>query len=73
MGFKGKLGFFRTGMMALWIGVMIVIIGSFAMREFQLSSIYPSDLYWHISLNIVGSGLILTGLIIMIVGSLRTD
>ncbi|GEM_PF-6748249 len=73
MGYKGKLEFYRTGFMTFWLGVIVVIIGSLGMREFWLSNIYPSDLYWHFTLNIVGSGLILAGLTTMIVGSLRTD
>jgi len=73
MRFKGRSELLRTGSIISTFGAILALIGSLGMSGILLSntsSFYP---FWYAVLGIVGSGLIITGIVVMIVGSLRID
>lgn len=73
MAFKGKRSFFKAGSVTALLGAVLNIIGFIYLPYYWLSSTYPSDIYWTNTINLVGIGLILTGLVIIIIGTLRED
>ena len=68
---KGR--FFRTGLTAALLGLFLTIIAPIALPVSRLQYTYPGDLYWGIIIGLLGVGLIMTGLIVIIMGSLRAD
>ncbi len=71
MGYRGRKEFIETGLKVLVLGFALCIVGFISLRSSWISSTYTGDIYWNMTLNIVGSGLILTGIILAIIGSLR--
>ncbi|HEY3419815.1 MAG TPA: hypothetical protein VGK23_04610 [Methanomassiliicoccales archaeon] len=73
MEFKGKGSFFKTGSVGVILGVVLNMIGFIYTTKYPFSTTYPQDIYWTGTLNLLGIGLVLMGLVIIVIGSLRAD
>jgi len=74
MRFTNKKGFFKTGAVALLLGVILNLIGTiYAPKKVAYSLMSASDAYLVNTFSIVSMVLITLGLIIIFAGMLRAD
>jgi hypothetical protein len=71
MTLKGKRSFFRTGSATVIVGVLLNFFGFIYTTKYPSSMYYAQDTYWTNTLNLIGIGLVLIGLVVIITGSLR--
>jgi len=69
MNFRGRMDFLRYGLIVIVIGIVLDLFGYTS----TLSSGMRGDLYIANTLNLIGTGLILMGLVLFMIYRLRSE